>query len=201
MLQLGSRNVSAIVSQYEGNATVIWTGNTLGIGGTYIGTKNIGLALSAFLGAVSSFIIGNETQTIATASDDSVVVNSSFSFAGESADFFGPFNGTVSAQDSYTHSAASGAWLISRETWDFLSFNVRNPSIETVGGPSPIQKVDALSISADGSYLAAGTTDSGGDNGRSTLSPFRSRRKASSGGTAPMALPSLPSPSRATALT
>jgi hypothetical protein len=38
---------------------------------------------------------------------------------------WGRYHGTVSAQDSFAYSAPAHAWLISRETWDYLSFNVQ----------------------------------------------------------------------------
>jgi hypothetical protein len=89
---LGSRNASAVVSQYEGNATVTWKG-VMGpndLAGTYNGAPNITRLLEAFFfepyvagNAVSSFATGNVTRTITATSDESVAVSSSFGFAGQ----------------------------------------------------------------------------------------------------------------------
>ena len=102
-LQLSSGNVSAIVSQYERNATVSWTGQTYGFAGTYIGAGNIRLLLGSFLGkfspetGASPFVIANATQTITAASDDSVAVNSTFDFSGQNA-VYGNVSGAISAR-------------------------------------------------------------------------------------------------------
>jgi len=138
MLSISSRNASAIASQYESNASVIWTGQGTtglafgGMGGTYVGANDIFIIMNAsFIGQGSSFAVGSVTHTIVATSDDSAEVNSSFAFFGQNTSLGGNFNGTVSAQDSYVYSASNGGWLISRETWNFLSFNARGPLIFT----------------------------------------------------------------------
>jgi len=135
MLFISSRNASAIVSQYEANATVTWSGknNAGGLAGFYNGTKVIFILMNnSFIGRGSSFAIGNVTHSIVDVSDDSAMVNSSFALLGQSGvASMGNFNGTVSAQDFYVYSAANGGWLISQETWNFLSFNARGPLIIT----------------------------------------------------------------------
>lgn len=134
MLLLSSRNASAIVSQYQENASVTWTGNTYGLSGFYNGTSVVLLLMHAsFLTRARSFDIGNVTRTILDVSDGSTVVNSSFDFYGQNYNFGlgGPyaasFNGTVSAQDFYVYSPSQGAWLISTETWDFVVFSLQYP--------------------------------------------------------------------------
>jgi len=141
MLLYVSRNVTAIVSQYEGNATLTWTGSATnfartynggaGLAGTYNGTGSITTLLESFFGKFSTgtgvnFIIANVTRTIAVTANDSALVNSSFGFAGVPT-INGDIIGTVSAQDSYAYSATSGAWLISRETWNFTTLSFEYP--------------------------------------------------------------------------
>ncbi len=165
MRMLESRNVSAILGQYEANATVTWTGRAAGLTGLYIGSQNIGILLNDSLfrpNGTSFFVVGNVTQGVLDASRGSALVNSSFGFQGRNS-IWGNFSGSVSAQDNYAYSVASGGWLISQETWNFLSFNVQFPFGYTAcTGPSCPQFVQSMAISGDGNYLAAGTYENSG---------------------------------------
>jgi hypothetical protein len=164
MLFLSTGNVSGTVSQFEGNATVTWLGDAAGLTGNYIGVKNILLLMnSSFSPWLGSPAITNLTQTTIATSNHSAVVNSSFGYSGQNA-FLGNFSGVITAEDYYSYSAANGAWLISREIWDYLSFNIEFPNgpPERLAG---IQTVQALGVSADGDYVAAGASDTGGYNG------------------------------------
>lgn len=131
---LSSRNASAVVSQYEQNASVTWTGSASGLRGLYNGTKVILLLINAsFITRAGSFSIGNVTRTISGISNESAVVNSTFDVSGKNYDFglyegyAASFNATVSAQDSFVYSTSHGAWLISAETWNFLRTNLQYP--------------------------------------------------------------------------
>jgi hypothetical protein len=127
LLSFTSGNVSAIVSHYERNANVTWTGRAFGLTGVYLGQGNITILLNVFLGKlVPTLAIGNATQAIMGNANGSVTVNSTFSFVGRG-NIAGTVNGTVSAQDFYTYSTTAGAWKISQETWDFLTFNTQVP--------------------------------------------------------------------------
>jgi hypothetical protein len=141
ILLLDSRNISAIVDEYEGNATIVRASEAQcecnSLDGTYTGTANItqlmkqllfGVDANGFSFGTKSFVAENLTESAAAAPDGSVTVNSTFGFLEQSI-AAGKINGTVSAGDSYTYSAASHSWLISRETWDFLSYSVQNPAI------------------------------------------------------------------------
>jgi hypothetical protein len=141
ILLLDSRNVSAIVNQYEDNATIVWTSEAQcecnSLDGTYTGAANITLLMkqllfgtdaNGFSFGTKSFVAENLTESVAVASNGSVTVDSTFGIMEQSI-ASGKINGTASAGDSYTYSTASGAWLISRETWDFLSYSVQNPAI------------------------------------------------------------------------
>jgi hypothetical protein len=138
MLLISERNPFAIVSQYQENATVKWTGNIGGLQGLYNGTGVIFLLMNdSFIGQAGLFSIGNATQAVLAVSADSAMVNSSFEISGQMYNFgYYPttsFNGTVSAQDFYKYSASQGAWLISRETWNFLDVAFQYPT-PTTGG-------------------------------------------------------------------
>lgn len=128
MLLLGSGNVSAIVSQYAGNANVSWFGEVGPcFGGTYPlagDNGNFSQLMNAFIVKYAhTLVIGKVARTIMSQSNGSVVVESAFGFATRGSSY-GINNGTVSAQDLYTYSATNGAWLISREAWDFTTFDV-----------------------------------------------------------------------------
>lgn len=136
LMTFGSKNLSALVSQYEGNATIVYRGQAAGLAGNYTGTANISQLLASLIsrnGAVF-FFIANESQpsiqVVPTGSANSalaVVVNSTFGFGGDSG-LYGVFNGTVSARTTFVHGGANGtSWLISEETWNFLRFWVQYP--------------------------------------------------------------------------
>ena len=124
-----TRNVSGIVSQYEPNANVTWE-NLSCFSGIYSNQSSITLLLNVVFGykppvigsplAPYGFSLANVTQTRITAlTNGSVLVNSSFGLVAQHAQ--GNFTDTVSAQDLYSYSEASGTWLISQESWHFLS--------------------------------------------------------------------------------
>jgi hypothetical protein len=141
MLLLDSRNVSAIVGQYEENATISWTTDGQcecnSLNGNHTGTANITQLMNQLLHGINangsgfgmqSFMVENLTQKVAATSNVSAMVNSTFDIAEHSI-AQGNINGTISAQDSYEYSATNHTWLISRESWNFLSYYIQNPAI------------------------------------------------------------------------
>jgi hypothetical protein len=127
-----SRNVSVIVAQYESSANVTWNGLSC-ISGTYSNAGNSGdltELLNIFFDntkaplvgyeGLNAVFVGNVTRTIVTSmANGSLIVNSTFGLLGQAST--GNFTATVSAQDSYAYSTTSGTWLISQETWHFLT--------------------------------------------------------------------------------
>ncbi len=124
LTQLSARNIDAVVSGYESNATIEWTG-AIGEGqtGNYTGLANIRILLgSSFTGkSNSNFSLSNVYQAIGVKTNARVVVNSTFNFQGYSA-VVGNVNGTIVAQDEFAQ-VGGGAWLIAHETWDFTRYN------------------------------------------------------------------------------
>ena len=162
LLSVGSRNVTALLSEYEHNATIDWTGEAAGLLNSPNGPAAITYQWKFFFSAMTQFVIGNETQTILPTWNGSVVmVDSTFDFAGYS-NAHGEFSGTVHAQDSYASPTTGGPWLIAQETWDFIHYVVQYPIGEGFppSQPPSIFAVDSMSISSDGNYAAAGTSDS-----------------------------------------
>jgi len=136
MLLLGSGNISAIVSEYETNASVTWNGKAQGWDGFFNGSFYIGQVMTNFLvKTYRAMVIGNVTTTTLAEANGSVVVNSKFGFASQGSSVDCILNGTVSAEDLYVYSAKSSAWLISDEAWDFLNFNY-TPGLNSTPGYS-----------------------------------------------------------------
>jgi hypothetical protein len=166
---LMARNVSSIVGQYESNDTVTWDGTASGFAGLYIGTNNTSELLSLFLGRSSSFVIGNLTAATTITSNTRAIVNSNFTFSGESS-ALGNFTGAVSAQDTFVYSPSLNTWLISQEIWNFRSFEVQFPPTGGYGiAPTGNETAGSLALSANGNYLAVGTQEIGGSNGSLSL--------------------------------
>jgi len=162
---LASKNIPAIVNQYEPNATVYWAGDAIGLADEYVGAHDITLLLnSSFFrpNSTASFVIGNVTQVFLTASGQSGLLNSSFTVYGRNS-VWGNYSGSISATDRFVAPAAAGNWLISQETWNFKSFNIQFPlGFVSCSGPNCAQSVQDMAFSQDGNYLAAGTYENSG---------------------------------------
>jgi len=121
---VSSRNVSALLSGYESNATVEWTGVATGLGGNYTGPGEIGSLLEQFPGNTVNLTLSEESQPIVGDLANHLVAGSTFSWYGfTSSD--GIISGVIAAQDSYAH--VSNMWLIARETWMWVSFDSQYP--------------------------------------------------------------------------
>jgi hypothetical protein len=116
--QLSARNIPVLVSGYESNAAIEWTGAAAAGTGNYSGS-DIKILLGSFLTKFINFSLSNEYQSIGVKGNVSVV-NSTFDFQGYNA-VVGKVKGAIVAQDVYEHVGSS--WLIARETWNFTQFN------------------------------------------------------------------------------
>jgi len=129
LLFFSSKDVSATISQYEPNATVEWQ-NLYCLSGLYqnAGTSNGDMAKllvdffdGKFNAPLSSLYAGNTSKmTVTPLPNGAMVVNSTFGLVGLAAT--GNFTATISAQDSYAYSSSSNAWMISQETWHWLTY-------------------------------------------------------------------------------
>jgi hypothetical protein len=128
LLMLSSRNVSALLSGYESNATVEWTGQASGLGGNYTGTGNgsgsIGRLLGTFPGNMVNLTLSEDSQPTVGIQGNSMVVGSTFSWNGFNS-YDGNISGLVVAQDSFAY--AGNIWLIAHETWTWVSFVCQFP--------------------------------------------------------------------------
>jgi hypothetical protein len=122
LMQLSDRNMSAVVGEYESNATVEWTGVVAGMNGNYSGAANIGILLGGdFFGKLINSSLSNEYQSVGVNGNVSEV-NSTFNFQGYNA-VEGNVNGTIVAQDTYEH--VGNLWLIAHEAWNFTRYYVQ----------------------------------------------------------------------------
>jgi hypothetical protein len=124
LLLLDSGNISALVGEYEGNATINWTGKAPGFAGSYSGSTSIRILLGNFRVHFVNFSIYNDTQTVGP-KGSLWVVNSTFDLRGYST-MLGQTFAAIDAQDSYVH--VGGEWMIANETWDLAVFEVEFPT-------------------------------------------------------------------------
>ena len=120
--QLSARNIPALLSGYESNATIEWTGATEAGIGNFSGSTDIDILLTSFFATTKfiNFSLSNEYQAIGV-KGTAWVVNSTFNFQGYNP-VVGKVNGTIVAQDVYEH-VGDSSWLIVRETWNYTQFN------------------------------------------------------------------------------
>lgn len=137
LTQLTTRSISAVVSGYESNATVEWTGltpgktgNSPGIAGNYSGSASIAILTGEFIGRLANFSLSNENEVLGAGNNGSVVVNSTLDFRGYDP-VGGKISGTIIAQDVYEQvgNSSSSVWLIARETWNFTQFQGQFPLV------------------------------------------------------------------------
>jgi hypothetical protein len=143
LLLFTSRNVSAIVSQYQPNANVTWEGAGPCLSGLFpISDGSFVKLLDLFFQyrlpqfqiwpqGFHTILIGNVTQIRTTGIYGSANVNSTFVLEGQ--DIIGNLTSTVSAQDSYRYSRTSDTWLISQETWHFLNLYTQGNALVCKG--------------------------------------------------------------------
>jgi len=122
LMHLNARNINALASEYQSNATAEWIGPVQVGVGNYSGAREILMNLASFVGKFNSnFSLSNEYQSIGKIKgSDSWMVNSTFDIQGTDA-AVGNVDGTVNAQDSYVH--VNATWLIAWENWNFTRFN------------------------------------------------------------------------------
>ncbi len=130
---------SALYSDYADNATVVWTGRTAGLGGTYVGANNLRLLYDAALLSVHNLSLTLTGYTEVVNSSSKATVVTGFNISGRS-NFLGPFNGSIQA--SLTYQFERGAWKIVNENWNFVQFSVSSgggattfPEWQKLGGP------------------------------------------------------------------
>jgi hypothetical protein len=133
LFALSTRNVSSLLSGYESNATVEWTGDADGLTGTYTGVGDgpgeIGRVLEQFPGNMVNLTLSEESQPTVGVQGGHLVAGSTFDWDGfNSRD--GNISGVVAAQDSFAY--VGNTWLIARETWNWTGFDCQFPGCQVV---------------------------------------------------------------------
>ena len=122
------------LNDYTDKSTIIWGGDSGGLNGNYTGLQKIQYLYQA-MNAVAQVINITTYNLKATGNQ----VNLEMNVTGVST-AIGQFNGTVKAV--VTYASTNGAWSISKENWNYLSFNDQRPGGDTtfpqwrtIGGP------------------------------------------------------------------
>lgn len=134
LVTLQSRNFSAVIAQYETNATVEWAGTGAGTNGSYSTSEIELLFREGLFGKALSFAIENVTFQSLSVEPHSATLQSNFEFRGNSTRC-GEFTGMISAQDSFSYSTTTRIWLISQEDWNFSSLIEQFPTPGCVVAP------------------------------------------------------------------
>ncbi len=142
--EIGTRDIPTVLTDYQDNAVVVWTGNTAGLGGVYNGVGNIRLLYSAALSTANQIALTPTTVQTFNNSATQVTVNSTLALTGLS-NILGKFNGTITTSIVYNY--ANGGWKITQENWDYKVLNVSSsggattfPEWQKVGPPIPSRR-------------------------------------------------------------
>src|SRR2546426_9418500 len=142
--EIGTRDIPTVLTDYQDNAVVVWTGNTAGLGGVYNGVGNIRLLYSAALSTANQIALTPTTVKTFNNSATQATVNSTLALTGVS-NILGKFNGTIATSIVYAY--VSGGWKITQENWDYKALNVSSsggsttfPEWQKVGPPVPSRR-------------------------------------------------------------
>jgi hypothetical protein len=112
----------AVLQAYAPNATMVFSGNTQGLGGTFQGTANIWPVLQTWIEPASTLNITVKSFNYTLNSNGTAEIGAALAFVGYS-HINGNFSGSVSA--SYEYAYHNGGWLISQEDWNFERYVVQ----------------------------------------------------------------------------
>lgn len=127
-------NITAMIGEYEDNATLELVGNARGLAGQYNGAVNIGIAYQSLLspnyfGPVNLANVSYAANVSGNGRE--ATVNSTFTIHGSNTAFsyiIGPSSATTyfvaNVNSGVTYVRLSSNWLISNETLDFVTFVV-----------------------------------------------------------------------------
>lgn len=170
---VNNRNVVAAVADYTSGATMIWEGNTQGLGGTYTGSSSIRFTYQTAIGGAKtlSYTVSNFTAFGSSTNPNIAVATATENFTGDS-QVLGTFNGVIQATYDYVNT--NGQWLIQQETSNYKSFQTEYslgattfPQWQVTGPPLPFRYSEspfknfvyyyggALAVIAIAAYLAS----------------------------------------------
>jgi len=126
------RDVTDLGNLYAQNATVVWTGQTNGLAGTYKGAGNIRILYGSTLGKDTSISasMGNYSEKAISASDTratfSLEMNESNPYAGPTSSPATVISDVVVTQEwKYNATGAAAQWEIEEESWNFTYYSFK----------------------------------------------------------------------------
>ena len=138
LAKLEALEPSTAIEDYTTNASMVIAGIPMpGIDGTYTGMSNVSESLSLLFGNSSNYPnlspmalhasvmqIQIESYKGATLNGSDATIEANLSITGSSY-LWGFYNGTIAS--NYHYVSQNGVWLISREDWNFSTFQVQYP--------------------------------------------------------------------------
>jgi hypothetical protein len=118
-----SANATRATSDYASGATLVWTGDGRNWVGTYVGSTAIHAFFSRYFSVYRTDSMHAVVYSV-QAVGNGATVNGSVQLIGLSISNQS-MSASILTQATYSH--ANGAWVISRETWTFLNFNILPP--------------------------------------------------------------------------
>lgn len=121
---LASRNVSALLDEYESNATVVFTGQSTGLNGNHTGTESLSRLFGLFPGDMVNLTLSSQDSPVIGVEGGRVTAASTFNWNG-----FSTRDGFVSGEvvDQVSYAGVNGTWRIIAETWNWLQFDCQYP--------------------------------------------------------------------------
>lgn len=142
---INARNVDATVADYTSGATMVWSGDTQGLGGTYSGSSNIRFTYETAIGGASalSYTLSNFTAYGTSSNANIAVATGTLNFTGTS-HVLGNFQGII--YFTYDYVNQGGSWLIQQESSYYQSFTTQYslgattfPQWQVTGPPLPFR--------------------------------------------------------------
>lgn len=115
-----SRNIPVVLTQYTSHPTVIWTGNTGGLGGTYSGTENVQILYSGALSTAKTIALTVANYSATAISSTEANTTFDMNMTGYSP-ILGNLSGMITAQITWVYNGT--AWQIQNENWNYVVFN------------------------------------------------------------------------------
>ncbi|MDA4118648.1 MAG: hypothetical protein OK455_09920 [Thaumarchaeota archaeon] len=117
---LNARNVDDLVTLYGPNAIEVWSGNTGGLSGRYMGPDNIKLIYATTIGKTSRVSVNVSQYAENTISPTNINTTYVLHMLANSS-VAGTVNATINVSEAW--SWGSGGWHISKENWAYLKYD------------------------------------------------------------------------------
>jgi hypothetical protein len=117
---IGSRNVDELADLYAQNASVVWSGEDSGLGGTYVGQSNVKILYGATIGKDTSLNASIADYVQKYTSSTGANVTFTLDIKGNSTEA-GAVAILVNASQEWKY--AAGQWQIVKENWDYTAFD------------------------------------------------------------------------------